>query len=135
MRIDAALLDLKMPGMDGLTLLKEVRKNYPAIMVIMLTGQGGVKEAVEAIKLGAVDFLEKPLSPEGLRALQNALAKSGGNRKEAAEILGIGEATLYREMRKYQSSGIRIISRYTPILSCPAASIKMIDATCSLLSI
>ena len=36
-------------------------------------------------------------------ALQNALAKSGGNRKKAAEILGIGEATLYRKMRKYQS--------------------------------
>jgi len=67
-RIDAALIDLKMPGMDGLALLKEIRKGYPAIMIMMLTGYGGVREAVEAIKLGAVDFLEKPFSPEGLRA-------------------------------------------------------------------
>jgi len=67
-RIDAALIDLKMPGMDGLTLLKKMRKDYPAIMVIMLTAHGGVQGAVEAIKLGAIDFLEKPFSPEGLRA-------------------------------------------------------------------
>lgn len=67
-RIDAALLDLRMPGMDGLTLLKDIRASYPDVMVMMLTGHGGVREAVEAIKLGASDFLEKPISPEGLRA-------------------------------------------------------------------
>lgn len=67
-RVDAALIDFKMPGMDGLILLKEIRERYPALMVIMLTGHGGVKEAVKAIKLGALDFLEKPFSPEGLRA-------------------------------------------------------------------
>ncbi|MEA3361130.1 MAG: sigma-54 dependent transcriptional regulator [Thermodesulfobacteriota bacterium] len=67
-RIDAAIIDLKMPGMDGLALLKEIKKDYPQIMAIMLTGHGGVKEAVEAIKLGAVDFLEKPFEPERLLA-------------------------------------------------------------------
>jgi len=67
-KIEAAILDLKMPGMDGLTLLKKIKKSYPGIMVLMLTGHGGVKEAVEAVKLGADDFLEKPFSPEGLRA-------------------------------------------------------------------
>ncbi|MGD2124451.1 MAG: sigma-54 dependent transcriptional regulator [Desulfobacteraceae bacterium] len=65
--VDAALVDLKMPGMDGMTLLKVMRADYPDIMVMMLTGHGGIKEAVEAIKLGAIDFLEKPVSPEGLR--------------------------------------------------------------------
>jgi DNA-binding NtrC family response regulator len=67
-RFDVALIDFKMPGMDGLTLLKEVRKLHPVIRVIMLTGHGGVKEAVRAMKLGAVDFLEKPFSAEALRA-------------------------------------------------------------------
>ena len=66
-RIDAALIDLKMPGMDGLTLMREIRKDYPQIMAIMLTGHGSIQEAVEAVKLGAVDFLEKPYVPEALR--------------------------------------------------------------------
>ncbi len=65
---DLIFLDFIMPGMDGLTLLKEIKKVFPQIMVIMITGYGGIKEAVEAIKLGAIDFLEKPFSHEVLRA-------------------------------------------------------------------
>lgn len=67
-RIDAALLDLKMPGMDGLTLLKTIRKEYPTVMAVILTGEGDVKKAVQAIKLGAHDFLEKPFSNEKISA-------------------------------------------------------------------
>ena len=67
-RIDAALLDLHLPGMNGLDLLKEVKKLYPPAQVIILTGAGGVKEAVEAMKNGAVDFLQKPFMREALRA-------------------------------------------------------------------
>jgi len=65
---DLIFLDFMMPGIDGLTLLKEIKKFFPQIMVIMVTGYGGIKEAVEAIKLGAIDFLEKPFSHEVLRA-------------------------------------------------------------------
>lgn len=64
--IDAAVIDLKMPGMDGLALLREIRKKYPAVMCLMLTGHGGVRDAVEAIKLGALDFLEKPYGSDEL---------------------------------------------------------------------
>ena len=67
-RIDAALVDLVMPGMNGMEVLKEIRIHHPETMVVMMTGQGGVKDAVEAIKLGAVDFLEKPFSPEAMQA-------------------------------------------------------------------
>ena len=67
-KIDAALIDLKMPGMDGLSLMREMRKNYPQVSVIMLTGHGSIREAVKAVKLGAADFLEKPYTPEALRA-------------------------------------------------------------------
>jgi DNA-binding NtrC family response regulator len=66
-KMDAALVDLKMPGLDGLSLLRRMRKDYPQIMVIMLTGHGSIQQAVKAIKLGATDFLEKPYEPETLR--------------------------------------------------------------------
>jgi DNA-binding NtrC family response regulator len=62
--IDAALVDLKMPEMDGMELLERIKAKWPAVHVVMLTGFGGVKEAVEAIKLGAADFLQKPFEPE-----------------------------------------------------------------------
>jgi DNA-binding NtrC family response regulator len=67
-RIDAALVDLKMPGMDGMALLESIRRRWPAIRVIILTGYGGVKEAVAAIQMGAVDFLQKPCEEESLIA-------------------------------------------------------------------
>lgn len=67
LRIDAAIVDLKMPGMDGITLLRHIRERSVLTKVIMLTGRGGIKEAVEAIAIGAIDFLEKPFSADMLR--------------------------------------------------------------------
>ncbi|SLM32507.1 Two component, sigma54 specific, transcriptional regulator, Fis family [Desulfamplus magnetovallimortis] len=71
--IHAALIDLKMPGMDGQELLKRMMSDYPQIMVVMVTGHGNIRDAVEAIKNGAVDFIEKPFMPENLIARVNQL--------------------------------------------------------------
>ncbi len=60
MRTDLALLDLKMPGMDGTETLREIRKIDPAMPIIIITAHGDVPSAVEAIKLGANDFMLKP---------------------------------------------------------------------------
>ncbi len=57
---DAIILDLRMPEMDGIEFLKAVRKRHPELQVIMLTGYGKIKDSVEAMRLGALDFLEKP---------------------------------------------------------------------------
>lgn len=64
--IHAALIDLKMPGMDGLSLLNKIKALYPDIVVIMLTGHGSIQDAVKAVQQGAVDFIEKPFVPESL---------------------------------------------------------------------
>lgn len=66
---DIVLLDLGLPDMSGLTLLKEMKKLKEETEFIMITGQGGVKEAVEAIKLGAMDYLCKPIDLEELKAV------------------------------------------------------------------
>ena len=59
-RIDAALLDLRLPDTTGIDLLTKIRARRPDAMVCIFTGRGGVKDAVEAMRRGAVDFLEKP---------------------------------------------------------------------------
>ena len=57
---DAIILDLAMPGISGLETLKRIRSENPDVQIIMLTGHSSVEKGVEAIKAGAVDFLEKP---------------------------------------------------------------------------
>jgi CheY-like chemotaxis protein len=76
-RFDAVLLDQKMPGLDGIETLQQMRARAPAARVIMITAFGSIELAVEAMKLGATDFLRKPLTPETLRgAIAAALSKA-----------------------------------------------------------
>jgi len=71
---DLILLDIWMPGMDGLETLTRIRDHQPEQMVIMMSGHGTIETAVKATKLGAHDFIEKPLSLEKLLlTIQNAL--------------------------------------------------------------
>lgn len=63
---DIALLDIKMPKVDGIEVLKYIKENHPYIEVIMLTGVGDVRIAVECMRLGAYDYLTKPYSSEEL---------------------------------------------------------------------
>ncbi len=71
---DLVLLDIWMPGIDGLETLKEIKKHQPHTQVIMITGHGTIETAVQATKLGAFDFIEKPLSIDKvIVAISNAL--------------------------------------------------------------
>jgi len=65
---EVILLDVSMPHMDGITCLKQLREGGCDAVVIMVTGGGDVPTAVEAMKLGAADYIEKPFSPGGLLA-------------------------------------------------------------------
>ena len=58
---DAIILDLAMPGIDGLETLRRIKEKRPDLEILMLTGHGTVKSSIEAMKLGAEDFLEKPV--------------------------------------------------------------------------
>jgi DNA-binding NtrC family response regulator len=64
---DLILLDLQMPKMDGMELLSRLRSSGNVVPVVILTAHGSIPEAVAAMKLGAIDFLTKPITPEALR--------------------------------------------------------------------
>jgi DNA-binding NtrC family response regulator len=66
--LDAVLLDMKLPGIDGIEVLRRVRSSHPNLPVVMITAHGTVETAVEAMKLGALDYLRKPFTPEEIRS-------------------------------------------------------------------
>ena len=74
---DLVLLDIWMPGLDGIETLEKIKNLYPALQVIMMSGHGNIETAVKATKVGAYDYIEKPLSLEKLLlSIHNALAHS-----------------------------------------------------------
>lgn len=66
--VDVVILDVKMPGMDGIATLREIKEKRPMVEVIMLTGHATVETGVEGMKLGAFDYLMKPCDIEQLLA-------------------------------------------------------------------
>jgi DNA-binding NtrC family response regulator len=89
--IDVVILDILMPGMDGITTLKEIKKRFPLVEVIMLTGHGTTESAVQGMKLGAFDYLLKPAPFEELTAKLEAARK---RKDEQAERIRKAEAKL-----------------------------------------
>ena len=67
--MDTIILDLVMPGMDGLETLQKIKSTMPELQIILLTGQATVKKGIEAMKLGAFDFVEKPADIQQLLSL------------------------------------------------------------------
>ena len=64
--VEVVILDVKMPGMDGIETLREIKKRFPLVEVVMLTGHATVETAIEGMKLGAYDYLMKPCDIEQL---------------------------------------------------------------------
>lgn len=81
-RFDAIILDLAMPGMDGIDTLKALRESQPEVQVILLTGRGSLQKGVEAMKLGAMDFLEKPAD---INVLMDKIRQARSKAAEAEE--------------------------------------------------
>ncbi|WP_136799932.1 MULTISPECIES: response regulator [Desulfosediminicola] len=74
--VDVVVLDLSMPGMDGLETLKRIKSQVPEAEVLILTGHGSIRAGVEAMKLGAEDFIEKPVDiNELLEKIEDAKQK------------------------------------------------------------
>lgn len=124
-RPDYAVVDLKMPGESGMTVLKSILECSPNTKAIVLTGYGSIANAVEAMRIGAVNYVTKPADAEQILAafdseqfgegediqsqslaetewnhIQKVLADCGGNITHAAKILAIPRRTLQRKLKK-----------------------------------
>ncbi len=121
---DLALIDLRMPGKSGLELVRTLKQSLPMIRTVVLTGYGSIATAMEAVRLGASDYLTKPADAEQIDAalrghqipeepsvpslervewehLQRVLNDCNHNVSQTARVLGIERRTLQRKLGKY----------------------------------
>jgi two-component system, response regulator RegA len=126
-RIARALVDLRMPGPSGLSVLQELIRSQPGILVVVLTGYGSIATAVEAMRLGAHDYLTKPCHADRILAafdsepiaheellefpvpslarvehehIERVLHECNGNVSKAARVLGMHRRTLQYKLAK-----------------------------------
>ncbi|MFW6337629.1 MAG: sigma-54-dependent transcriptional regulator [Alkalispirochaetaceae bacterium] len=106
--IDLVLLDVWLPGKGGIDVLKEIVENYTGIQTVMISGHGSIDLAVKALKLGAFDFIEKPLSLDRVLTIVSNAMELGSLRRENAELRNklteedhlIGQSKAINEVRK-----------------------------------
>jgi two-component system, response regulator RegA len=130
-QIDRATVDLRMPGQSGLVLVQELIRLYPEIHVVVLTGYGSIATAVEAMRLGALDYLTKPCHADRILAafdadpdsrepkldipipslalverdhIERVLHECNGNVSKAARALGMHRRTLQYKLAKFPVS-------------------------------
>jgi len=87
---DVVLLDLRMPGMDGMTVLKTIKEKWPESEVVIITGYPSVETAKEAVRLGAFDYIAKPVGPDDVISATTGAAtqKRWSLHRDRAEKLG-----------------------------------------------
>src|SRR5689334_9555257 len=79
--VDVVITDLRMPGADGMEVLRTASRQHPHVPVIMITAYGSVGQAVEAIKAGAFDYIEKPFEQDAIRTIvEKAVGQAIANR-------------------------------------------------------
>jgi len=84
--VDVVILDVKMPGMDGIATLREMKRAHPLVEVVMLTGHATVETAIEGMKLGAYDYLMKPCEMDDLMGkLEEATTKKRDQERRISE--------------------------------------------------
>jgi DNA-binding response OmpR family regulator len=98
---DVVVLDLKMPGIDGMEVLRRIRTAYPDVQVIMLTGHGSDKDEKEARKLGAYEYLQKPVEIDTLmKKIKKAYKQKFESSMMAATFAEAGEFDTAKDILK-----------------------------------
>jgi len=110
---DLLIADIKMPGMDGLTLFNKVKDNYPATEVIIITGFGSIESAVDAMRKGAIDYITKPFNLDEILLKINKIQDIKRLEKENRALkisLGLGKETPIVAKSRMMKKVLEIIS-------------------------
>src|SRR5215470_1054343 len=91
--VDVVIADLRMPRVDGMEVLRRVVEEHPDVPVIMITAHGSVDSAVEAVKLGAFDYVEKPFEQEHIRQIVSKAVRQSEAQRRAPRTLGAGDVS------------------------------------------
>ena len=105
-RFDLLILDLNLPSLDGLSLLKQLRPTHPRLPVLVLTARSRVEDRVHALQAGADDCLNKPFSLTEFIARVHALLRR--NSGQVPNFSTVGDLTIYRDERRVERNGRRI---------------------------
>lgn len=108
---DVALLDLKMPGIPGMEVLRRLKQISPGLTVIIITGYPAIESAVEAIKQGAYDYLPKPFTPEALRAIVLRAMRTARASLEYACVKAGLESQMLSDVLIGRSEGMNNVAR------------------------
>lgn len=114
--LDLVLTDLRLPDGSGTKVVEESRKAFPEIPIVMMTAFGSVQTAVDAMKLGATDFLEKPVDIEAMRErIEEWLSPGGGRKVAKARNIGGGLAIVGSHPRL--AAALRLVDKVAPMES------------------
>jgi two-component system nitrogen regulation response regulator NtrX len=113
--VDLVLLDLQLPGMSGIDFLKAIREHVSPPVVLVISGQADIPMALETVRLGAVDFLEKPVQPEKLLAsVASALALGAANRQRDLLVSEVDDRTRIVGQSKAMRRLLKTIDQVAP---------------------
>lgn len=131
-RFAIVLLDLKMPGMDGLEVLRLIRESHPETLVIVITGYATIETAIEAMKRGAYDFMPKPFKPDQLRIVVDRAIELKQLTDEAKRLQEERQRTL-KDLHLEQSR-TRTVIRALPdgvMVTTPDAHVALMNPACT----
>ncbi len=100
LRPDIAVLDVMLPGQDGISLLSRLRTEHPGLPVVLLTARGETRDRVSGLRAGADDYVTKPFSLEELLARLQAVLRRSGRLDESDDVLRVSDLTLDERSRE-----------------------------------
>jgi two-component system OmpR family response regulator len=133
--VDLVFLDLNLGSTSGLDVLRQMREIDPSVLVIIITGYGTVESAVEAIKMGAYDYIKKPFNHDEFREVIDRVMKRKGLARSPEEELHKVIGSTIRALRKERTLTLKQMARRTSLSVSLLSQIERAESSASISSL